>query len=451
MDIQKDTSLNITAEPLGVTALDRSVQNDFIEAAYSLRNELSTLNEFVTQRSSIVTPTVAEAKTCSTYSACTDLIARVMGKLALRVVDAAGDPVTSNYANAVVDVWNNTALGPARTMGWIVDGLMYQGNAYLYMEGTTRPTGLIPVMAKPILRNGQLTGYKVTSNGALKNKTVAPDSILHFTTENTKNGIEGIAPFLGGSRRAVALSLLLDQYAADSFGKDIFSRLLIVDKASKLTPKSIDALIRQFENKYTGVQSRSRPVIVDTEADVTELTNDARKAQLVETRIAASVTVCRTLGVPPVLVGHENRGSIYGAGIRAVVRNFYNLRVSGQADIIAQEVGRKMLPEGLYADFDATRIVSFDRRETAEIHRLETAGKQVRTQDEARKESGLDPKGGEADELSTTPTGVEQPPSSPGPTGGQQNAITAQTLLDDPTLAMLLNDEAKERLAKIMA
>ena len=351
------------------------------------------------------TPTAYQAERCGPYAACVNIMSRVASKLSIRLVDMDGKPVQSTMGESLKRIWNGTALGPARLMAWIINCLLYEGNAYLHIDTmdmrgneTGMPQSLVPVIAAPVFRGLTVTGYRIaTPMGGYKN--VGVGDILHFTTERT-NGCLGIPPRARESADEVALYIQLTRFANSSFDEDMMARLAIIDKLSTLGQKGIDALEKQFGRKYSGTKSRSKPMILEGDVDLRELQYDLRKSQLGDIRKMVALNIIQTLGVPPSLVGMDTTQRVYGAGIREIVRAFYSLRMVGQFEIIAQEITRKLLPmDSIYmAHFDSERITELDRKELAEIHDMEVKGPR-RTPDEARAEMMLAPKGGPADEL----------------------------------------------------
>lgn len=376
-----------------------------------LRNQLqSVAKTMAVQNGSLTVPTATQAEKCGPYAACVNIIARVASKLTLKLVDDDGAPVESALSEALLKLWNGTALGPARLLAWIVNRLFYDGNAYLYINTrdergneTGGPYSLMPVTATPVFRGLVLTGYRINvPNGG--SKLVRIDEILHFTTERT-NGVLGIPPREKEAADEVALYIQLTRFANTSFDDDMMARLALIDKLDQLGEKGIRALEKQFSRKYTGTKSRRMPMVIPGEMDLKELQYDLRKSQLGDIRKQVALLIVQAMGVPPTLVGMDTTQRVYGAGIREIVRSFYSLRMVALFDIIGQELTRKLLPvdAGIRAQFDATSIVELDREELAEIHSKEVKGA-TRTQDEARAELGLEPKGGTAEELSGTAT-----------------------------------------------
>lgn len=183
---------------------------------------------------------------------------------------------------------------------------LMEGNAYAYIDraGDGTPAELIPLppgTCSPVRVAGKLM-YQVTING--QTRAVAPDNMIHVKGLS----VDGL---LGYRLYAKAKNSLGLGIAAEEFGSRYFSNgaepSAVLEMPNKMSPEAIANLKASWNAKHQGVENSHKLAVIEEGGKLNIIGNNARNAQLIETRQFSIREVANWFGVPPHKLGDTTR------------------------------------------------------------------------------------------------------------------------------------------------
>ncbi|WP_219209458.1 phage portal protein [Variovorax boronicumulans] len=226
-------------------------------------------------------------------------------------------------------------------------------------------------------------------------RTIAERS-MWFTPAFTVDGFEGLSPIrmganvFGGAQAA-------DEASAETFKNGMKSSGLI----------TMDAILKSGQRDeirgHVGKVSREGGVMVlEKGAGFQQLSMNPQDAELLSTRAFNVEEICRWFRVPPFMVGHSEKSTSWGTGIEQQMIGFVTFVLRPWAVRIEQSIRKSLLTpvERLTysAEFALEGLLRGDSGSRASFYSSMTQNG-IMTRDECRRLENLEPKGGNADEL----------------------------------------------------
>jgi HK97 family phage portal protein len=341
---------------------------------------------------------------------------------------------------------------------WLLSSALLQGNgiAVVDHDGAGRPCGLYPVpwwACQPIL---------VPASGATAiGSPVVPNSKLVFDVTQTMMPwpLPGAHPATGYPTRYFAdevvflrdrsddgilgrsrLSRAPEAYAcglgAQSFSTGIWTNAGMPVGAlrhpGRLGDETVKNLAQSWKDSHAGGVNAGKPVILEEGMEYEKIGVSPEDAELLDSRRFSVEELCRLFNIPPPIIGEWTHATFSNTAsasewfgsmtllpwVRKIEREFS--RVVFNTDDCELVIDMAGMLRGSYQDLMSTNIAAV------------RAG--IMSADEARAEIGLDPRGGEANELRPQAvggrpggTGDGEGDSVPTP-GGKLNGSTRPTL-----------------------
>lgn len=257
--------------------------------------------------------------------------------------------------------------------GWefLVQSLMLNGNAFAEIlrnpDGSIR--GLMPLhprrVSVGIWDNGERLAYAVAPdpfvNGAsAPTRVLDQDDMIHVGGLGF-DGVSAPSPLRYWLRMTGGVAL-----AAQTFSGQFFANSARPDYAirtdQKLASETIEHMKAQIDERHQGPANSGRPMILTSGMDIKVLTMPLEDMQLLETRKFQIEEIARVYGIPPFMLGHNEKTTSWGSGVEAMGVGFVRYSLRQDLNKFQTEINRKFFRT-------ARRVVEFD---TTELERADT-------------------------------------------------------------------------------
>jgi HK97 family phage portal protein len=204
--------------------------------------------------------------------------------------------------------------------------------------------------------------------------TVDQDDMLHFTGFGF-DGIRSMSAIQYAARSGIGNSLAAADYTGRSIGEGAMPQIAL-SYANKMAPDQAKLLRDSFVATYgSGTGSRKLPLILTEGGTVSELSISPVDMQLLESRRFEREDICQGIGVPPVLIGDNDKTSSWGTGIEQITLGFVKYRIKPDLVRWQEEMNRKLYRNaGPFLEFDLDALLKGDSRAQAEADRAALGG-----------------------------------------------------------------------------
>lgn len=298
--------------------------------------------------------------------------------------------------------------------------VLLKGNGYRYIfrngDGSPRELLLLdPDATYPARVDGRL--WYVTKAAGEDRKLPAED-VLHWKGL----GWDGLCGYdvLTYARESLGEAMAKQKYSASFFGKGARPGV-IIEVPGKMVDAAKETLLKGWNRMHEGLENAHRTAILDNGAKINQLSIDADKAQLIQSREFSLIDIANILGIPPHKLGEKNSRGF--SSLEQEDQNFLNECLDGWLCMIEAEDREKLLSE--VEKSEDTHVVEFlrealvraDLAAQANYFRTALGGRPWMVPDEVRGKVNLNPLGGEAAEylnpLNMGKGGEDNEPASP--------------------------------------
>lgn len=349
-------------------------------------------------------PTEASALTVSSIYACINLIAGAISGLPLVVyrVDVSTGERDQIHDDPLVWVFNEQ-MAPrwAAAAGWefLILSLLLLGDAFAVIQRAGidgRPVGLMPIHPRRVTVLPNLDGsrliYLVEPEFQGGQAVVYDqDDILHVPGFGF-DGIRGLSPLRYALRMAAPAAIAMQEFAANFFANAGRPDYALQTKEA-LGSEAIEQLRSQIAEKHAGSANAHRPMLLHAGLEFKPITMPLEEMQLVLARQFQIEEVARIYGVPPFMVGHNEKTTSWGSGVGEMGQGFVRYTLRQHTIKIENEINRKIFrTASRVAEFDPSELERADTKSFFEAMRvaLGRAGeRQFMTINEVRKKLRL--------------------------------------------------------------
>ena len=230
--------------------------------------------------------------------------------------------------------------------------------------------------------------------------TIDQDDMLHFAGFGF-DGLRSLSIIQHAAKSGIGNSLAAADYTGRSIGEGAMPQIAL-SYDNKMSKEQQAQLRESFVATYGGTKGRKLPLVLTEGGKVSELSISPVDMQLLESRRFEREDICQAMGVPPVLIGENDKTSSWGSGIEQITLGFVKYTVKPHLNRWTEELNRKLFRgEGAFLEFDLDALLKGDSKAQAEADRSALggpgAGDGYKTVNEVRKNRNLPPvEGGDA-------------------------------------------------------
>ncbi len=312
--------------------------------------------------------------------------------------------------------------------GWdhLMRSRLYHGDAYAIIDrnGAGQVLSLRPVKKSRVItyemENGRLVYGVMPEAKSFDSKVYYydQDDMIHVPGD----GYDGITSpsVLQFELRSSAATALAAQDASGRFFANGLMPGFAISMPTEPDRAEVEELRAKIGDTYGGVRNVGKPLLLFGGATVSELSITPDDAQLLETRRFQVEEICRIYGVPPFMVGHNEKTTSWGSGVEAMGSGFVRYTLRKHLHAITNEFNRKLFRTGAkFCEFDTSDLERPSFKEFMESLRTAVgrAGERpIFSQNEARSRFNLPPVDGGDDliPLSGAPAPEAEAPEGQG-------------------------------------
>lgn len=310
----------------------------------------------------------ATAMRLSAFFACVRLISSTIGSLPMSVfVTAANGERVVARDSALYRVLHespNADQTPVDYFEFMVISLLLRGDHFArkVIEGG-RLIALVPV--NPALvsvrrkSNGRL-GYRWSDKG--QDFDLDEDDVFHVRGFGG-GPLRGMS-IVANAAESLGIAIAADRAAGGMFGNGILSSgVFQSDKPFDLQQQEMtEGLLRE---KYQGAAKAGLPMVLGHGLKWQSISMNADDAQLLESRGWSVEEICRWFGVPPFMIGHNEKTSSWGTGIEQMLLGFQKFTLNPYLRRIEQACRKQLInpverSRGLFAEFNLEGLLRAD-------------------------------------------------------------------------------------------
>ena len=165
--------------------------------------------------------------------------------------------------------------------------------------------------------------YDLTDADTGKTHTVDQDDVLHFSGFGF-DGLKSLSVVQHAARNSIGNALAASDFVGRQLGEGAMPKIAL-EYQNKLNPDQAALLRQSFVATYSGAGSQKLPLILTEGGKATPLTWNAVDMELIATQRFQREDMCQACGVPPVLIGENEKTSSWGTGIEQIMLGFVKL------------------------------------------------------------------------------------------------------------------------------
>jgi HK97 family phage portal protein len=222
------------------------------------------------------------------------------------------------------------------------------------------------------------------------------DDILHIPGFRF-DGLRGISPLRNQLAGAGSIALATQEYAQRFFSNGARPDYLLHTE-NPVKPEALQALRNQIMESMSGPENWRRPLLLTEGLKFQAVTMPLEDVELLAIRQFQVEEIARAFGVPPFMIGHNEKTTSWGSGVEAMGIGFVRYTLRPYLNRIENELNRKLIRQGRrFLAFDTTELEKADTKSLYESFRvaLGRAGEPAfMTVDEVRNRLNMESKGG---------------------------------------------------------
>jgi HK97 family phage portal protein len=320
----------------------------------------------------LMIPTELSALTISAVYASVNLIAGAISALPVCIYRRAPDGELDQLNGDDLHWTLNEQMTPrwSAASGWefMVQSLLLHGDAFArIIRKGPMVVGIEPIhpLRVYVLPNDDATRliYIIDPDPLFPKGTertvLDQDDVIHVAGFGF-NGYRGLSPLRHALRMSGAVSLATQEYAARFFSNSARPDLFF-HTDQKLGPDAVDKLREQINERHQGPVNAHKPIVLTNGLDVKTLTIPMEDLQLLQLRQFQIEEIARIYGIPPFMIGHNEKTTSWGSGVEAMGTGFVRYTLRQHLNKFQNELNRKLFRT-------AAKLCEFD---TADLERAD--------------------------------------------------------------------------------
>ncbi len=346
----------------------------------------STWGDFVGSFSNLPYPTESTALTVSAVYACVNLIAGAVAMLPLDIyrrdlntgeVDKIhNDPLWWVFNEEMTPRWGAPQAWEFMTQNMLLHG---DGFARIHRDSKAAPNGLEPIHPTRVTvvlnPNNKRLIYGIAPEPLMQGnfqdqfEVLDQDDMIHVPGAGF-NGFRGQSPLRHSLRMTAAVALATQEHTANFFANSARPDFALASDQT-LSTETVDYLKKMLAENHGGSANAHKPMILGNGLKVQELSMSNEDAQLLATRQFQIEEIARIYGVPPWLIGHNEKTTSFGTGIENIGQAFVRYTLGRHIKKFEKEFNRKLFRTAARtAVFDTTEFERSDLKSLFEAFRV---------------------------------------------------------------------------------
>lgn len=320
-----------------------------------------------------VTPELAMR--VSTVYACVSIIAGAIASLPVALYERGPGGIKRRAdADGTGKLWwlfneqSNEEMTSFDVMLYAISSKLLYGDGYIQLR-RAGPKGTGPVQSLYPHHPGRVWPMRDTATGEKLYRvqpplgaayTVPDIDMLHLGSL----GYDAVVMRSPSVITAAAREAVGSAVAAEAYMAKLFSEGATFDYALKtagnISKEQIDSLKASLASRAAG--SSRAPLILTGGLEPAQLSVNPRDAEILASRSFSVEDIARFFGVPPHMVGHQEKSTSFGTGIEQQGIAFARYTLMRHIQPLAQEINRKVWPvrERWFAEFDLSALERTD-------------------------------------------------------------------------------------------
>lgn len=303
------------------------------------------------------------AITLSAVWTCVNIISSAIASLPLEVyrerTDGVHEKVSNHRIYACLHDQPNEEDSSYTFRQKMMGSLLLYGNAYaeIQLDGAGRVIALWPWPASMI--QIRLGGERGEYDYIVRGRFIAKENMLHLRGFSYE-GLIGLSP-IQNMKRILGLDVATEIFASHFYKQGCTSKGVVM-YPGKLGEKGKDNLRESISRHNEGLSNAHKTMVLEEGAKYVPLTIPQNDAQFLESRKLGRAEIAGIYNVPAMLVpGADEKAATY-ASAEQMMRVFVDFCLRGWMTLWEQELQRRVLPEGLYCEFDTTEFMRADAK-----------------------------------------------------------------------------------------
>lgn len=349
----------------------------------------STWGDFVGSFSNLPYLTETSAQTVSAINACVNLIGGAIAMLPLdlyrrdmssgEVEQIHGDPLWWVLNEEMSPRWM-AAVG----VEFGIQNMLLHGDWFMKIHRDSRgqPNGLEPVHSNrvTVVLNPDSIGkrlvYGVTPEPTMAGNSekeqwevLDQDDMIHVPGAGF-NGFRGLSPLRNALRMAGSVALATQEHTANFFANAARPDF-ILQSDQPLSNETVDYLRKMIAENHGGSANAHKPMVMGNGLKYQAMSASNEDSQLLATRQFQIEEVARIYGVPPWLLGHNEKTTSFGTGIESIGQAFVRYTLGRHLNKIEKEFNRKLFRNAVkHVRFDVGAFERSDLKSLFESYRV---------------------------------------------------------------------------------
>lgn len=367
----------------GGDARDQSVQNQAEFPIATLRRGSEGYEFFTGLPASPGLPVVNErtAVQIAAIWACVSLIAGAISTLPMHIMDRRPNGEKTRREND--DLWwvLNEEFCPRWVASagweWLVLSRLFHGDGFAEIQRTgSRVTGLVPLhplRTEPVpWTDGSRLAYIIYPEPGLigqKVRVLDQDDVLHVPGLGF-DGTRSLSPLRHALSMTGGVALAAQEYSGQFFGNQARPDYALRTEQT-MDREQLELLREQVNEQHARSRGMGgRPMLLQGGLDIKAITLPNKDAELIATRQFQIEEICRVYGVPPFMVGHNEKTTSWGSGVAEMGTSFVRYVLRSHLNAFQNEINRKFFRTArTVAEFDTFELERADLKTLFETFR----------------------------------------------------------------------------------
>lgn len=320
----------------------------------------------------------SDARSVAAVSACCDLIGGSISSLPLHFY-RRNETGRDRYTPELWWLFNerpSNQFSAAAFWQFVSDSRLLHGDAFALIVRASPYSPTVsavepwhPSLVDVDKVNGRLKYTLHGRDSTEKTIVVDQDDMLHFPGAGF-DGKRGMSALKYGLKTAAGIAKSADdqasQYMVDGARPDF-----AIEVPGEMTPEAREVLRKSWMDRHSGQGAKKAPVVLAGGMKLHQLTMSAADAQLLTTRQFQIEEICRIFGVPPFMIGHNEKTTSWGSGVEQMSIGFVKYTLQRHLVAIEQEINHKFFKTSRnFAEFQTAGLERGDIKTRNESYRI---------------------------------------------------------------------------------